>query len=69
MGLRPFLVMCIVWLAACPPAARADTYAYITNQGADNVVVVDTTTHQKVATITVGHRPAGIAVSPGRSRA
>src|SRR5690606_32147244 len=41
----------------------AEPYAFITNQKADNVSVIDTATGQVVRTIAVGKDPAGVAVS------
>ena len=64
-----WLVACGLWLMAYVPELQAGTFAYITNQGADNVSVLDTATGAKVATIPVGHRPAGIAVSRTDARA
>lgn len=40
----------------------AKTLGYITNQGAQTVSVINTTTHQVVATISVGQKPNGIAI-------
>lgn len=42
--------------------------AYVTNNGSDNVSVVNLTTLAVIATIPVGNNPAGIAVTPDGSR-
>jgi len=47
-----------------PIVAEAQHLAYVTQQGWDNVSVIDTTTNTVVATIPVGGMPSGIAVTP-----
>src|SRR3984893_491469 len=42
---------------------------YITNQGSNNVSVIDTATNTVTATIPVGSQPQGVAVAPHRSKA
>src|SRR5208337_1155515 len=39
-------------------------YAYITNDGSNNVSVIDTSTKKVTETIDVGFCPAGVAVTP-----
>lgn len=39
-------------------------YAYIANSGDNTVSVIDTTTHQVIATVPVGSGPWGVAVNP-----
>ncbi|MGB4781741.1 YncE family protein, partial [Candidatus Methylomirabilis sp.] len=45
------------------------TRAYVTNQGSNNVSVIDTATNAVTATITVGSSPAGVAITPNGARA
>ena len=45
-------------------AALAQTRAYVTNEGAGSVSVIDTATNTIVATVPVGSNPDGIAVTP-----
>ncbi len=52
----------------CHSPVPAGTYAYITNQGADSLSIIDIEQQALIATIPVGHRPAGIAVSHIDSR-
>jgi len=48
-----------------PIAAEAQHLAYVTQQGWDNVSVIDTTTNAVVATIqSVGKFPRGVAITP-----
>src|SRR5690606_22490659 len=60
----------LVLLAALLPAAGADAapFAWITNQIDDTVSVIDTATQEVVATVDVGHRPAGVVASHDGSR-
>lgn len=48
---------------AMPGAAHA-VFAYVSNEGSDNISVIDTRVDSVVATIFVGKRPRGIRVSP-----
>ena len=48
---------------------RAQTVAYVTNSGSNNVSVIDTSTNTVTATIAVGNVPEGVAVSPDGTRA
>jgi len=43
-------------------------FVYITNENDDTVSVIDTATHALVATIPVGSKPIGVAVSPDGGR-
>jgi YVTN family beta-propeller protein len=45
-------------------ASSEATYAYITNGGSNTVSVIDTATNTVIATVSVGDRPQGVAVSP-----
>ena len=44
-------------------AARAEE-AFVTNQLSENLTVVDLATSRPVATIAIGGKPAGVAVTP-----
>ena len=54
----------LVLLALAGPA-RAGPLAYVTDQGADAVSVVDLAQNRVVETVKVGEKPAGVAVAPG----
>ena len=60
-----FVALAVLLLAG---AARAQE-AFVTNQNSDNLTVVDLGTLKAVATIPVGGKPAGIAVSRDGRRA
>ena len=47
---------------------HAAPYAFITNQGANSVSVIDTQTNEVVKTLNVGHKPAGVAVTSDGKR-
>jgi YVTN family beta-propeller protein len=49
--------------------AQAQTFAYVTNEGSNSVSVIDTSTNTVVATVGVGTRPFGVAVTPDGTRA
>ena len=49
--------------------AQAQTRAYVTNNGSNTVSVIDTATNTVVATIPVGFRPFGVAITPDGTRA
>ena len=50
------------------PVSGSPGYAYIANQGANTVSVVNTATNVIVATVAVGTNPLGVSVSPDGSR-
>ena len=50
-------------LSAISTGLAAAPYAYITNQGSNNVSVIDLESRQVIQTLDVGEKPAGIAVS------
>ena len=50
-----------------PPGARAD-HAYVSNEGAGTVSVIDTDTLQLVRTVAVGKRPRGLRLSHDGAR-
>lgn len=66
---KTVLVSCVLATAAFASAAHARVRAYVTNQLSNTVSVVDVSTHTVVATIPVGARPYGSAVSPQGDRA
>ena len=49
---------------AVSSAVYAASYAYITNQGSNDVSVIDVKTDKVIATIPVGKSPVGIAIAP-----
>ena len=49
-------------------AAAADPNAYVVNEGSASVSIIDTQTEKVSATIKVGERPRGLAVSPDGER-
>src|SRR5450631_4274312 len=51
-------------LALLLPAAANAQNAYITNNGSNTVSVIDTAANTVAATIPVGGRPYGVAVTP-----
>src|ERR1700730_12770628 len=50
------------------PGAHGTPFAYITNNGANNVSVIDTASNTVTATVAVGPNPTGVAVHPGGTR-
>src|SRR5256714_15343005 len=50
------------------PSARAAPFAYITNNGSNNVSVLDTASNTVTATVAVGSFPTGVAVNPAGTR-
>src|SRR3990167_4402835 len=52
-----------------PSFALAAPFAYITNEGNNNVSVIDIATNTVTATVGVGSTPAGMAVNPAGTRA
>ncbi len=58
---QPFIALlcCVLCLPVC---GKATDYAYITNQGAHTVSVVDLQQHKVVNTVAVGKAPVGVAV-------
>ena len=49
-------------LAALPPFLHAEPFAYVPNEGAGTVSVIDTATDQVVAELPGGSKPRGLAV-------
>jgi YVTN family beta-propeller protein len=50
------------------PAAQAAPFAYVTNQSAGTVSVIDTGTDTVIATVPVGTHPEGVAITPDGTR-
>jgi YVTN family beta-propeller protein len=57
-------IACSAREAEAPAARAAGDLAYVTNEDSRELTVVDVTTDSVVATIPVGTRPRGVAVSP-----
>src|SRR5512138_359339 len=57
-----FLALLALALVAAP--AGAELRIFVTNEKSDDVTVVNASTRAVVATIPVGRRPRGVAVSP-----
>ena len=49
-------------------SSSAEPYAYITNVDSNTVSVIDTATNTVIATVPVGMKPSGVAVSPDGSK-
>ncbi|HLQ76191.1 MAG TPA: cytochrome D1 domain-containing protein, partial [Terriglobia bacterium] len=68
------VILCVGFVAGCQPAEApkpaekpAPPYlVYVTNEGSNNVSVIDPTTNEVVETVAVGKRPRGIHSSPDR---
>jgi YVTN family beta-propeller protein len=58
----------LVLLLLATPAARAEPFAYIANNGSNNVSVIDIATNVVTATIAVGNFPVGVSANPTGSR-
>src|ERR1700730_1926357 len=50
------------------PGAHGTPFAYITNNGSNNVSVIDTASNTVTAIVAVGPNPTGVAVHPGGTR-
>jgi YVTN family beta-propeller protein len=61
-----FTLIVLSALFSC--SAAAAPFAYITNQGADTVSVVDLGLDKVVATIATGKAPVGVAIDHGKNR-
>src|SRR2546426_3725021 len=49
-------------------AADAQDFAYVANAASNSVSVIDTASNTVVATVGVGSRPFGVAITPDRAR-
>ena len=58
------LLLNLVAIVVTAAPAAATQYAYVTNTLANTVSVMDTASKIIVATIPVGERPAGMAITP-----
>jgi YVTN family beta-propeller protein len=64
-----YLAVAMAVATACLSAQlAAEPFAYISNQLADSVSVIDTETGAVVDTIAVAGKPAGVAVASGSNR-
>ncbi|HLB25375.1 MAG TPA: hypothetical protein VJM83_03495, partial [Nitrospirota bacterium] len=63
------LLLTVFFIFFCTIAdAHAAPFAYIANNGSDDVSVIDTATNTVVATIPVGTQPRGVAVNLAGTR-
>ena len=62
---RLALLSALLPLCFCAPAG-AEPNAYVVNEGSGSVSIIDTKTDEVSATIKVGERPRGLALSIGR---
>jgi YVTN family beta-propeller protein len=62
-------LVCLVGFAMLPRLAEAEPFVYVTNSGSNNLSVIDAATNTVTATIAVGNRPIGVAISPDGTRA
>ena len=62
------IAVVVAMLSTNAGPARAEPFAYITNNGNNTVSVIDTATNTVTATIPVGSEPFGVGVSPDGSR-
>ena len=62
------LLGAVVLLGLGIAPAQAAPFAYITNNGSNNVSVIDTSTNTVIATVPVGSLPFGVAVHPAGTR-
>ena len=63
-----FATIASVLMLAAASIAQAQPFAYIPNNGSNNVSVINTVTNIVVATVPVGSLPVGVAVNPGGAR-
>ncbi len=63
-----FATIASVLMLAAASLAQAQPFAYIPNNGSNNVSVINTVTNIVVATVPVGSLPVGVAVNPGGAR-
>src|SRR5438128_417826 len=55
-------------LLLATPAAQAEPFAYIANNGSNSVSVIDIATNAVTATVKVGSFPVGVSANPTGSR-
>src|SRR5690242_10884921 len=68
MDLSRFLSSLPLALLAFAACAAAAPLAYVSNEGSASVSVIDTATDRVVATLKIGEKPRGIALSADASR-
>ena len=66
---RPTAFVPVLFVVFCCLPAMAQPFAYVPNQGETSVAAVDTATRMVVATVEIGLRPFGGAVTPDGTRA
>src|SRR6187200_980993 len=64
MTLAILLVAVFSLFVGVQPAAAASPLAYVADFESDAVFVIDTSTNAVVATVPVGNRSAGVAITP-----
>src|SRR5260370_42277215 len=62
------LALALMLACLLAPALSRAQNAYVTNEAANTVSVIDTTTNAVIATIPVGLLPFGVAVTPDGSK-
>jgi YVTN family beta-propeller protein len=62
------LALAALTLAALNARAWADPLAFVTDQGADALAIVDLAQGRVTETVKIGKKPAGVAVAPGAKR-
>ena len=63
MKLHPLFIAALALCLGYTNASWATGRAYITNQGSNNVSVIDVVNNKVITTIEVGKAPVGVAVS------
>ena len=63
------LTMLLMYSMLCAVSAWAQPFAYVANQGSNNVSVIDTADDSLVTTITPVYRACGVAITPDGARA
>src|SRR2546428_11682870 len=69
MTTRRLLGVLLALLLGVTTAAQAAPFAYVTASFTNSVAVIDLATNTRVATVSVGSSPFGVAVNPGGTRA
>ncbi len=68
-GFLRFLVLSLLTAAFTCSSLHAQSVAYVANSGSNNVSVIDTGSNMVTTTISVGHGPSGVVLSPDGTRA
>ena len=66
-GAAALVTLALVAFAMNVSSVRAEPFFYVTNNGNDTVSVIDTATNSITATVPVGARPSGVAITPDGS--